>query len=71
MQTTVINGQSSTFSSLALRHIAFVNLEASWDFTKDFSVWLQADNILNRHDDILPSQLSQGVVIVGGFKWTF
>lgn len=71
VQTTVINGQSSTFSSLALRHIAFVNLEASWDFTKDFSVWLQADNILNRHDDILPSQLSQGVVIVGGFKWTF
>ena len=70
-RTTVINGESSTFHSLALSDITLVNLNASWDFTKNFTVWLQADNILNRHEDILPYQLSQGVVIVGGFKFTF
>lgn len=69
--TTVINGVDYMLNHLPLPDITLVNLHASWDFTKDFSVWLQADNILNRHDELLPWQPSQGIVIVGGIKWTF
>ena len=69
--TTVIDGKATTLHSKRLDDITLLNFSASWDFSDAFSIWVQADNVLNRHDDIMPMQLTQGVVIVGGFKWLF
>jgi len=68
---TLINGTEVTLHSLSLPDLNLVNLSASWDFTDDFSVWIQADNLLNRHSEVLPMQPMQGVVMAGGFKWLF
>ena len=48
-----------------------LNFGASYSFTDSFNVWLQADNLLNRHDEILPCLPQQGVRICGGFGVTF
>lgn len=69
--TTVIDGQATSFVSLPLPDLTLLNFSASWDFSDDFSIWLQADNLLNRHDEILPMQPTQGLVVVGGIKWLF
>lgn len=68
---TLINGKETTLHSLPLPDLHLVNLSASWDFSDDFSVWMQADNLLNRHSEVLPMQPMQGVVVAGGFKWLF
>ncbi|MDE6794983.1 MAG: hypothetical protein K2J63_06720 [Muribaculaceae bacterium] len=67
----IIDGKTTSLHSLDLPDITLLNLSASWDCSDNFSIWLQADNILNRHDVILPMQPTQGVVVVGGFKWLF
>lgn len=67
----IINGETTTLHSLRLPDLTLLNLYGSWDFNRDFSLWLQADNILNRHDAILPMQPSQGLVFVAGLKWLF
>lgn len=43
----------------------------SWSFTPDFSIWGQADNILNRSNIILPNQPSQGVNFTAGLSVRF
>lgn len=67
----IVNGETNSLHSLDLPDLTLLNLLASWDCSDNFSIWLQADNILNRHDVILPMQPSQGLVVVGGFKWLF
>lgn len=61
----------ATLTRLRLPDLTLLNLSAGWDFTPDLSVWLQADNLLNRHDEVLPMQPTQGVVIVAGLRWQF
>lgn len=69
--TTVIDGEATSFIYLPLPDLTLLNFSASWDFSDKFSIWLQAANLLNRHDEILPMQPTQGLVVVGGIKWLF
>ncbi|MDE6578492.1 MAG: hypothetical protein K2J82_00210 [Muribaculaceae bacterium] len=67
-----INGKGSAeLISMRLPDLSLLNLAASWDFSPDFAVWVQADNILNRKTDILPIQPASGVIIVAGVKLLF
>ena len=54
-----------------LPDITLLNLGASYAFTDRFSLWAQADNLLNRHDDFLPSLPQNGIIITGGFSFLF
>ena len=67
----VINGDGITLQHLRLPDLTLLNVSASWDFTPSFSVWVEADNLLNRHDCVLPMQPTQGIVGVAGLKWLF
>lgn len=57
--------------SSRLPDITYLNAGASYSFTKNFNIWIQADNLLNRRDEWLPSLPTQGVRILGGFGVTF
>lgn len=61
--------QTPELHPLRLPDLTLLNLSASWSFSKSFSVWLQGDNLLNRHDAVLPCLPTQGVVVTGGFMW--
>ena len=67
----IINVVKSELTGLSLPDLSLLNFKASWSFTKDISVWLHADNILNRHTWILPMQPTQGIVITAGCDWIF
>lgn len=67
----IIDGDNTTLHSLPLPDLSLLNISATWSFTPDFSVWLQADNLLNRHDEILPMLPTQGTVVLAGLKWLF
>ncbi len=54
-----------------LPDITYLNFGASYGITSNFNVWVQADNILNRHDELLPGLPQQGVRIAAGFGVTF
>ena len=60
-----------TLCSMNLPDMALLNLGASWDFSKSFTVWLQADNLLNRHDEMLPMLPAQGISVAAGLKVLF
>lgn len=67
-----IDGRStSSLHSLSLPDLTLLGLSATWNFTPSVAVWLQGDNLLNRHDAVLPSQPMQGIVVTGGFSCTF
>lgn len=68
---TLINGNEVTLHRLPLPHIFMAGIYGSWSFTDNFSVWLQGDNLLNRHDEMLPLQPLQGIGILAGLKWIF
>lgn len=57
--------------ALRLRNVAMLNFGASYRITPKFNIHLQADNLLCRHVDILPSQPSQGLVVTAGFGILF
>lgn len=59
------------YASLRLPDLTLLNFSASWNFTEAFSAWLQADNLLDRHDEVLPMQPSQGLVLTAGLKFLF
>lgn len=67
----MVGGYEPTLQSLRLPDLTLLNFSASWSFTDDFSVWLQGDNLLGRHDAVLPMQPTQGVVVTAGVKWLF
>ncbi len=54
-----------------LPDITYLNFGASYGITSNFTVWVQADNILNRHDELLPGLPQQGVRLAAGFGVTF
>ncbi|MBD5356348.1 MAG: hypothetical protein HDR88_04995 [Bacteroides sp.] len=56
------------FHSLRLPDLTLFNVSASWSVSPSFSVWLQGDNLLNRHDAVLPCLPTQGVVVTGGMS---
>ena len=65
-------GFDETFlTSCRLPDITSLNFGVSYSLTDDFSIWLQADNLLNRKIDILPGLLSQGVTVAGGLSVVF
>lgn len=57
--------------SRRLPDITYLNFGASYGITSNFNVWIQADNILNRHDELLPGLPQQGVRLAAGFGVTF
>lgn len=54
-----------------LPDITYLNFGASYSITRDFCLWLQADNLLNRKDELLPSLPQQGIRIAGGLSVIF
>lgn len=62
---------SQILTAKRLPDITYLNFGASYGFTSNFSLWLQADNLLNRHDEYLPSLPSQGIRISGGISLIF
>lgn len=66
-----LNGPEATLHSLALPDMILANIYGSWAFSDEWSVWVQADNLLNRHDECLPLQPLQGIVIIAGVKLIF
>ncbi len=65
----ITSEEKTSFHSLRLPDLTLLNLSASWSFSKTFSIWVQGDNLLNRHDAVLPGLPTQGVVVTGGFSW--
>lgn len=61
----------SRMEATRLPDITLLNLGASYSFTDRFSLWAQADNLLNRHVDFLPSLPQNGIIITGGFSFLF
>lgn len=57
--------------SRRLPDITYLNFGASYGITSNFNVWIQADNLLNRHDELLPGLPQQGVRLAAGFGVTF
>lgn len=54
-----------------LRDVTSLDFGASWSFTDAFSLWLQADNLLNRKIEMLPGLPSQGITFAGGLSVLF
>ncbi len=71
--TAVDGGGSSipTSAALSLPDLTLLNFSARWAFSDDFSVWVRADNLLNRHDAVLPMLPSEGLSVTGGISWLF
>ncbi|MDE6443623.1 MAG: hypothetical protein K2K64_04275 [Muribaculaceae bacterium] len=68
---SINGGGKSRFMEMRLPDLCLLNFGANWDFNPNFSVWVQADNILNRHDDVLPLQPAQGLTLTAGVKLLF
>lgn len=66
-----IKNMDDILMSMRLPDLTLLNFGASYGFSKNFNVWLQADNILNRHDDYLPGLPMQGISITAGIGVTF
>lgn len=62
---------SEALMAYRLPDLTYLNIGASYGITRNFSLWVQADNILNRHDELLPMLPTQGVRIAGGLSLTF
>lgn len=57
--------------SRRLPDITSLNFGVSYGITDHFNIWLQADNLLNRHVELLPRLPQQGIRFAGGFGVTF
>lgn len=56
---------------LRLKDISYLNLQAKYDVTSRFNVFVQANNLLNRKDALLPAQGQQGINFLAGFGVIF
>ena len=54
-----------------LPDLTSLDFGASYSFTDNFSLWLQADNLLNRKIEMLPGLPSQGITFAGGLSVLF
>ncbi len=66
-----LNYDDMILAGLRLPDMTTLNLGASYGLTDNFDVWVQADNILNRHTPLLPELPQQGVCIYGGISLRF
>lgn len=66
-----VMADSRVLAGYRLPDLCYLNFGASYGITDNFTLWLQADNLLNRHDAILPGLPQQGVRVAGGFGVTF
>ncbi len=57
--------------SYRLPDLCSLNFGASYSFTESFNIWVQGNNLLNRHDDLLPGLPQQGLTVTAGFGLTF
>lgn len=65
-------GFDETFiTSTRLPDVTSLDFGVSYSFTDNFSIWLQADNLLNRKIDMLPGLPCQGLTAAGGVAVTF
>lgn len=60
-----------TVESMRLPDLTLLNAGVSYSFSRTISVWLQADNILGRHDMVLPQQPLQGFALTAGAGFLF
>ena len=68
---SINGGGKSRLVGLRLPDLCVLNFAAAWQFNPNFSIWMQADNLLNRHDSFLPLLPTQGLSIIGGVKILF
>lgn len=68
---SINGGGKSRLVGMRLPDLCLLNFGADWQFNPNFSVWMQADNLLNRHDAILPLLPTQGVTVIAGVKLLF
>ena len=61
----------SFVASRRLPDITSLDFGASYSFTDSFSLWLQADNLLNRRVEVLPGLPCQGITFAGGISLLF
>ncbi len=58
-------------ASRRLPDLTWLNFGASYAFSDSFDIWLQADNLLNRHDETLPGLPQQGIRVSAGLGFLF
>ena len=61
----------SILTSRRLPDVTSLDFGASYSITENFSLWLQADNLLNRKVEMLPGLPSQGITFAGGLSVLF
>lgn len=66
-----LNMEDYDVRGLRLQDITNLCFGASYGFSNNFDVWLQADNLLNRHTEIIPDLPQQGVSITAGVSLRF
>lgn len=66
-----LNLYEKVLEGMYLPDLLTLNLGASYGINENFDVWVQADNILNRHTEILPSQPQQGIRAYAGLSLKF
>lgn len=64
-------GEKRHQETLRLPDLTLLNAGASWDFTPSFSLRVDATNLLNRHDAILPGLPDEGISVTGGVSILF
>lgn len=56
---------------MRLPDLTMLGFNASYGFSDRFTVWLQGDNLINRHILLLPGLPQQGISFAGGFSFLF
>lgn len=71
--TVSIDGSATETRVAAMRlpDLCMLNLGVSYDFTPNFGLRVEAMNLLDRHDALLPALPSEGLCITGGLKLLF
>lgn len=58
-------------TSMRLPDIYCLSAHAAWNVTSDFSLRVEADNLLNRRNMLLPMVPTEGICFKGGLQWLF
>ena len=68
-----VDGQSVmlSYGKLRLPDVTNLKVGATWRATSRLAITLQAENLLNRHIEVLPDLKSQGITLLGGFQFLF
>lgn len=69
--SSAMMANEQTLAGMRLPDICYLNFGISYGFTDSFTIWGQADNLLNRHDALLPSLPQQGIRLALGLSLLF